>query len=117
MKEAFKKIKPYLVFIIAFLSGAILPYAFSPYEYGIIGILSPGLLLWCLAKQAPMRAFLIGGCYGLGMFGLGVNWVYVSIHDYGYTTEMLAAFITGLFIIILSLYPALMSFILNKYFN
>ncbi|MBS0289227.1 MAG: apolipoprotein N-acyltransferase [Proteobacteria bacterium] len=117
MKDLFKKIKPFLVFIFAFIGGAILPYAFAPYNYLITAIISPGLLLWCLTKQSPASAFLIGWCYGLGMFGFGVNWVYVSIHDYGYTSEFLATIITGLFVALMGLYPAFMSYLLNKFFN
>ncbi len=117
MKELYKKIKPYLVYVFALLGGCIMPYAFAPYDLGVSAIVSPGILIWCLAKRTPRNAFLIGLCYGIGMFGLGVNWVYVSIHDYGYTSEWLAAVITGLFVLLMALYPAIMSAILNKFFS
>lgn len=117
MKDLYKKLKPYLIFLFAILGGCLLPFAFAPYQIGIAGILSPAILLWCLAKKSPAKAFLIGWCYGLGMFGLGVNWIYVSIHDYGYTTAFLAVLITSLFVVGMSLYPALMSYLLNKLFK
>lgn len=117
MKDIYKKIKPYLPYIVALLAGGILTYAFAPYDFGLIGIVSPALLLWCLAKQAPRKAFYIGWCYGIGLFGMGVNWVYHSIHVYGNTAPALAVFITGLFIILMGLYFGLFGYILNKYFN
>lgn len=116
MKDLYKKIKPYLVYLYAIIAGGLMPFAFSPYDWGLLGIVSPAILIWLLTKRSPKLAFLIGFCYGIGMFGLGVNWVYVSIHDYGYTSQTLAAFITTLFILFLSLYPAAMAALLNKYF-
>jgi apolipoprotein N-acyltransferase len=117
MKDLYKKIKPYLVFVFALLAGAMMPFAFAPYNIGIGAILSPGILLWCLNKRSLGKSFLIGFLYGIAMFGLGVYWVYFSIHDYGYTSEWLAGLITRLFILLMALYPALMSVVLNKFFN
>ncbi len=117
MKDLYKKIKPYLPFLVAILAGALLTYAFAPYDVGIFGIISPAILLWCLTKQSPKKALLIGWCYGIGMFGMGVSWVYHSIHVYGNTAPWLASIITGLFILIMGVYPAIMSWVLNKYFN
>ncbi|MFI4937273.1 MAG: apolipoprotein N-acyltransferase [Candidatus Berkiellales bacterium] len=93
-----------------------MPFGFSPYNMGVASISSCVVLLWCLDKRKPHIACLMGLLYGLGMFGLGVNWVYVSIHDYGYASPILAGFITLVFIFILSLFPAAMAFILNRYF-
>ncbi len=117
MKDLYKKIKPYLPYLVALLSGGLLTYAFAPYNAGIVAIISPALLLWCLVKQSPKKALLIGLCYGIGMFGMGVNWVYYSIHVYGNTPPWLAGIITGLFVLVMAIYPAIMSWILNKFFN
>ena len=40
------------------------------------------LLLWRLAAT-PRAAFRIGFAFGAGLFGAGVSWVYVSLHDFG----------------------------------
>ncbi len=117
MKDLFKKIKPYLPYILSLMAGGLLILAFAPYDFGIIAIVAPAILLWCLNKQSPKKAFWIGFCFGLGMFGFGVNWVYVSIHTYGNSPEWLAAIITGLFILLMSVYPALLSWVMNKYFT
>ncbi|MBN9288183.1 MAG: apolipoprotein N-acyltransferase [Gammaproteobacteria bacterium 39-13] len=117
LKEYYKKISPYLVYVIALVGGSVFCYGFAPFNMSIAAILSPALLLWCLNKRSTSQAFLIGLCYGIGMFGMGTNWVYVSIHDYGYTTAWLATLITGLFVLIIALYPALMSYFFNKFFK
>lgn len=116
MNALFKKIKPNLVYFIAFLGGGLTPLAFAPYSLGVFAFVAPGLLLACLANRKPLQALLIGACFGIGLFGLGVNWVYVSIHDYGYTSAWLAIVITSLFVLLMALYPAGMAYLLNRYF-
>ncbi|OBX34044.1 apolipoprotein N-acyltransferase [Halomonas elongata] len=65
-----------------------------------------GLLYAGLPALSPRQAAWRGWCYGLGLFGTGVSWVYVSIHDYGYTGVPLAVFLTTLFVATLALFFA-----------
>lgn len=112
MNDLFKKLKPYLPFMLALIGGALMTYGFAPYEVASASIASCVVLLWCLAKQSKKSAFLVGLFYGIGMFGSGVNWVYVSIHDFGNAAPPLAMLITGLFILVLALFPAAMASLL-----
>ncbi len=48
------------------------------------------------------HVFLSGFSYGLGLFGMGVSWVYVSMHDYGYMPVWLAVPATFLFVAFIS---------------
>src|SRR5262245_2900433 len=52
-------------------------------------------------------AALAGFWFGLGLFGTGVSWVYVSIHRFGGMPAPLAAFATLAFCAFLALFPAL----------
>ena len=54
----------------------------------------------------PQRCFWTGFCFGLGLFGAGVSWIYVSMHDIGGMPAPLAAFATLVFCAFLALYPA-----------
>lgn len=63
------------------------------------------LLLWQGAPRG--RAAALGFAFGLGWFGAGVSWVYVSMHDYGDMPAPLAALATLLFAAYLALFPAL----------
>ena len=112
MNDLFKKIKPYLPYMLALLGGAMMTYGFAPYEVASASLTSIIFFLWCLANQSKKGAFLVGLCYGIGMFGTGVNWVYVSIHDFGAASPLLATFITSLFILALSLFLAVMACLL-----
>lgn len=98
------------------LSGALLPFAFSPYDYYLLAILSGSLLFVLLQHQSPKNAFLKGLLFGAGCFGIGVNWVYISIHNFGNSNLFLGIGITLLFILILALFPALAAYSLQKFF-
>ncbi len=62
-------------------------------------------LLWQDMPRA--RAAALGFAFGLGWFGAGVSWVYISMHDYGDMPAPLAALATLLFAAYLALFPAL----------
>ncbi len=57
-----------------------------------------GLLYVGLHTLTPRQAALKGWLYGVALFASGTSWVYVSIHDYGYTGVPLAVFLTALFV-------------------
>lgn len=65
--------------------------------------------LFALAVRAPSgrSAALLGFAFGLGWFGLGVSWVFISMHRYGGMPAPLAAAATAAFCAFLALYPAL----------
>jgi apolipoprotein N-acyltransferase len=65
-----------------------------------------GLFALALRAARPRDALLAGFAFGLGWFGLGVSWVYVSMHVYGEMPALLAALATAAFFAFLALYPA-----------
>lgn len=54
-----------------------------------------------------MQSAWLGFAYGMGLFGAGVTWLYVSLHDFGAMPPVLAAFALVILCAYLSLYPAL----------
>lgn len=93
--------------IAVLLAGAALPLALAPFDWWWFAPL-PLLAFLLLSHDIPLplrywRSFL----FGLGYFGTGASWVYVSIHDYGYAPVPLAAFLTLLFVAGLALVFAL----------
>ncbi len=66
-----------------------------------------GLFLLAESAADARRAALLGWCFGLGWFGVGVSWVYISMHEYGPMPAPLAALATAAFAAFLALYPAL----------
>ena len=82
-------------YLFALLSGGLLPFAFAPYQFYGLAVLCPAILLRLLEKANPK---VIGFCFGLGFFGVGTSWVYISIHRYGNTAPWLAVIITALLV-------------------
>ncbi|CDZ78367.1 Apolipoprotein N-acyltransferase [Legionella massiliensis] len=95
----------------AFLSGLLLPLGFAPFHLPWATILGLALFYAQLQQGHKRHAFLNGLFLGLGYFGLGISWVFVSIHEYGHLNSFLSALITLFFLLYLSFFPALMSFI------
>lgn len=108
---------PALADVTAGAAGLLLPLAFSPFNLFPLAILAPALLFISWQAAAPGRAAFRGFLFGLGMFGLGVSWVYVSMHRYGNMPAPLAAFAVFLFVAGLSLYPTLYGWLQARFFS
>ncbi|MDY0050308.1 MAG: apolipoprotein N-acyltransferase, partial [Halothiobacillaceae bacterium] len=96
----------------ALIAGALLPLAFAP--FGVYGLapLSLAVLfaLWYRAANAR-QGFALGYAFGLGQFGVGVSWLYNSLHLFGETIAPLAALVTLLFVAFVALFPALAGYL------
>jgi apolipoprotein N-acyltransferase len=80
--------------------------AFAPFGFFPLALLTFGLLAHFWVGATPRRAFWSGYAFGLGLFGAGVSWVYVSLHTFGAMPLPLAALATFLFCAFLALFPA-----------
>ncbi len=96
------------------IAGVLLTLAFAPFSYSYLSIVSLVFvfLSWsnCSTRRAVVRAYL----YGLGLFGSGISWVYVSIHDYGGAPVFGAVLLTLAVICFWSLFPALTAYLSIK---
>lgn len=94
--------------IAAALLGSAHALAFAPWNQGWLQVLALAAL-FALADSArrARQAALAGFAFGLGWFGVGVSWVYISMHVYGGMWAWLAALATLAFAALLALFPAL----------
>jgi apolipoprotein N-acyltransferase len=93
--------------LIAFAAGASIALALAPYDLWPLALLSIGLLYLGLRDLTPRQAALRGWLYGFGLFAAGTSWVYVSIHDYGAASPLLAGLLTLAFVAALGLMQGL----------
>lgn len=102
--------------LLAAFAGGIAVAAFAPFHAWPVALLSLTMLfaLWHGA-QGAWRAAIIGFCWGLGLFLVGVSWLYVSLHTYGGMPAPIAAIAVFLFCAYLSLFPALAGFVQSKF--
>lgn len=99
----------------ALLAGVAMPLAFAPFGYWPLAILLPIILLWVWDSATSGRAALRGGLFGMGMFGFGIYWIYISLHDYGNAPAPFAALATSLVIITMALYPTVVGWLLSRW--
>lgn len=97
--------------VLALLAGLALPAAFAPLQWAPLAIVCVALLWWIWDGADARRALRRGYWFGLGMFGVGVWWVFVAIHDFGFTSAPVATLLTLLFVAFLALFPALLGFL------
>ncbi len=100
--------------VVALIAGAAMPLAFSPYGWWPLVFISLFAFIHAISGVSIKRATMRGYLFGLGYFGVGVSWVYVSIRLFGNATTPLAVGITLLFILILSVYTALAAWLIRK---
>jgi apolipoprotein N-acyltransferase len=93
--------------VIAFLAGAATVLAFAPFQLHPLAFLTFALLVHLWMHAPPRRCAWHGFWFGLGLFGAGVSWVYVSLHQFGGMPVPLAAFATTGFCAFIALFPAM----------
>ncbi|MCZ6887799.1 MAG: apolipoprotein N-acyltransferase [Gammaproteobacteria bacterium] len=90
----------------ALIAGGIFAFGLAPFDIWVLSIVSAAALFWLLEVRSGVssdggkrsNAFFIGWLYGVGKYGVGVSWIYVSIHEHGHAAPALAAFLVAVFV-------------------
>jgi apolipoprotein N-acyltransferase len=103
---------------VALIAGALTPLAFSPYSWWPLAIITLAVLfaLW-LFSTTPRQSMRRGFLFGLGLFSIGISWVFISIHYHGFVGFGLSLFLTLLLIVVMAFFPALLGYLLGRYFG
>ena len=100
--------------LLAALAGILYTLAFAPFDFSYLALIALSLLFVSWQNATPARALWRGYLFGLGAFGLGVSWVYISIHDFGGADPFSAGLLTGLFVAFWAWFPALAGYLSIK---
>ena len=98
---------PWLAWIVAVCAGLVLPLSFAPTEWWQASVVCLCILYVLIQTSTVRQAAFIGWLFGLGYFGIGVHWVYHSLHLFGAAIAPLAAFLTAVFVLVMTVFPAL----------
>ena len=96
----------WLVSALAFCSGLLLPLAFAPTEWWAVACGAIFVFYFLLQNATPRQALWIGWLFGLGYFGIGVHWVYYSLHLFGAAIAPIAVLLTFVFVLVMSVFPS-----------
>lgn len=102
--------------ILAPLFGILLTLAFAPYDYGYLAALALVFFYCFCMAQSIWRAVITGYLFGLGLFGSGIWWVYISIHNFGGADPVSSSLLVLLLVGIWALFPALTAGLFVKFF-
>lgn len=106
--------RPQVRTILSIVTGAYGTLAFSPYDLWPAAIVSLGGLLAVTLNSSVRQAGWLGFVWGCGLFGTGVNWIYVSIAQFGGLSDWLNVMMVVVLTAYLALYPMLFSALLVR---
>ncbi len=96
------------------VAGILLTLAFAPFDYACLAPFALAFLFASWLNSSAKRAALRGYLFGLGAFGSGVSWVYISMHDFGGAGAPGSCVLTALFAAFWALFPALAGYLSVK---
>ncbi len=94
-------------------AGGATAFSFAPYNLSAIPFITLAFLFQTWRTNNGRQAFINGYLFGLGLFGVGVSWLHISINLFSGINLAGAYLLTFLLVAYLSLFPALTGFLGN----
>lgn len=97
------------------LLGALTVFGFAPFNLFWLPWLTLAALLVIWQQAAtPAQVFKLGLAFGLGLYGVGIYWIYISLHTFGGMPWWFAGFCTFCLCAFMALFPALAGYLAKK---
>ena len=97
-----------VLLVLSLVAGVAHAFSFAPFDWPALQLAALATLIGLAQRQTSwQRAAGTGFAFGLGWFGVGVSWVYISMHEYGEMPSWIAALGTGALVALLAVFPAL----------
>src|SRR6478735_5776234 len=92
----------WLLSTLALFAGGLIPLSFAHFHIWPLGILALTLLALLISHQTLKTVLWLCWIFAVGMYGVGVSWVYVSISGFGGAPVPLALLLVGIFVCFLA---------------
>ena len=109
-----RKFSPTL--LTAFLLGALAVLGFAPFYIFPASIISvAGICYFWQQAASPRAAWMLGLSYGLGLYIIGIYWIYISLHDFGSMPWWFAGFCTFCLCAFMALFLGLVGYFAKRF--
>lgn len=99
---------------IALLCGLAIPFSFAPYHIVFLDVISLSVMLLLVRPFSYRFSAFLWWVFALGMFGYGVWWIQVSVHQFGLPLYSFSISVTAALIIVQATQVALFGWLAKK---
>ena len=107
----------WLACLIAVIAGGTIPLSFAPFNIWPLSIIALTILALLINQQSLTSVLWRSWCFGVGMYGVGVSWIYVSISGFGGAPAPLAIMLVSIFVVFLATMFSLPFYIFGRWFS
>ncbi|MGZ8271603.1 MAG: apolipoprotein N-acyltransferase, partial [Methylophilus sp.] len=102
-------------YLTVFLAGVLMVLGFAPFYLFPAPIISLIILfdVWHQSKSAK-HSFKLGFSFGLGLYGVGIYWIYICLHTFGGMPWWFAGFSTFCLCAFMALFPAIVGYLSHR---
>ncbi len=101
--------------VLALAAGTGFSFGLAPFDWWPSLIGSILLLQWLLHGVSVRQGLAIFYAYGVGFYAVGISWVFVSIHEHGGASVLLAGLLVLLFVLAMALFFLAQGYIYLKF--
>lgn len=103
--------------LLSITSGALITLSFAPFNMWPIAIISLIAFSILLKDQSFKTTLWRSFAFGVGLYGAGIHWIYVSIHHFGGAAPIFAALLVFIFACFMAILFTLPFYIFARWFN
>lgn len=105
---------PVWVLVGAGLAGVVLVFSFAPFGLFPVASLSIAVLYGLIRGRPAWTGFFIGWIFGLGLLGVGLSWIRISLNEFGNLPSIAASLLMLLLVAALALFYGLKAWLICR---